>query len=136
MQICFCSERNNMKYIILTSLLFMGCSHAPITAEKHCCQRLDVRTVEMQRYYRFCRVIAVGVLTKDPKSLNNKHVPGLLRGCRFVFGVNTNEKLLVLAVASQQNFQPHAVRSYYFPLENGWQTPLDCDPAEPTCEEF
>jgi len=125
-----------MKYILLTSLMFVGCSHAPASVPNQCCERLEVRTVEMQRYYRFCRVIAVGVLTKDPKSLNNKHVPGLLRGCRFVFGVNTNEKLLVLAVASQQNFQPHAVRSYYFPLENGWQTPLDCDPAEPTCEEF
>ena len=123
-------------YILMTSLIFVGCSHAPASVPNQCCERLDVRTVEMQRYYRFCRVIAVGVLTKDPKSLNNKHVPGLLRGCRFVFGVNTNEKLLVLAVASQQNFQPHAVRSYYFPLENGWQTPLDCDPAEPSCEEF
>ena len=123
-------------YILMTSLMFVGCSHAPASVPNQCCERLEVRTVEMQRYYRFCRVIAVGVLTKDPKSLNNKHVPGLLRGCRFVFGVNTNEKLLVLAVASQQNFQPHAVRSYYFPLENGWQTPLDCDPAEPTCEEF
>ncbi len=123
-------------YILMTSLMFVGCSHAPASVPNQCCERLDVRTVEMQRYYRFCRVIAVGVLTKDPKSLNNKHVPGLLRGCRFVFGVNTNEKLLVLAVASQQNFQPHAVRSYYFPLENGWQTPLDCDPAEPACEEF
>ena len=116
----------------MTSIMFMGCSHTPTTSQKHCCQRLDVRTAEMTRYQRFCKVIAFGVLNKDPKSLNNKHVPGLLVGCRFVFGVNTNADLVA----------PFTAQAYPFPksvevgTEMGWQTPLDCDPAEPTCEEF
>ena len=119
--------------IICSALLFVGCSHIkPPTPEKHCCQRLDVRTAEMERYQRFCKVIAFGVLNKEPKSLNNKHVPGLLVGCRFVFGVNTNSDLLY----------PFTAQAYPFPktvereIEMGWQTPLDCDPSEPTCEEF
>jgi|TARA_R110002110_G_scaffold33223_6_gene114059 hypothetical protein len=120
-----------MKYIIMTSLLFMGCSHAP-TIEKNCCQRLDVRTAEMSRYHRFCKVIAIGVLNQDPKSLNSKHVPGLLVGCRFVFGVNTNADLVAPFTAQAHPFPKTAARE----IEMGWMTPLDCDPAEPACEEF
>ncbi len=122
-----------MKYILMTSLIlmFVGCSHTP-TPQTHCCQRLDVRTAEMSRYHRFCKVIAIGVLNQDPKSLNNKHVPGLLRGCRFVFGVNTNSDLVA----------PFTAQAYPFPdsvtlgAAQGWHPPPDCDPAEPTCEEF
>jgi len=118
--------------IICSALLVAGCSHTKVAPEKHCCQRLDVRTAEMTRYHRFCKVIAIGVLNQDPKSLNNKHVPGLLVGCRFVFGVNTNADLVA----------PFTAQAYPFPktvgreIEMGWQVPLDCDPAEPTCEEF
>ena len=118
--------------IICSALLIVGCSHTPTTPEKHCCQRLDVRTAEMERYQRFCKVIAFGMLNKDPKALNNKHVPGLLVGCRFVFGVNTNSDLLYPFTAQAYPFPKSAARE----IEMGWQTPLDCDPSEPTCEEF
>jgi hypothetical protein len=121
-----------MKYIIMTSIIFMGCSHTPTTPEKHCCQRLDVRTAEMSRYHRFCKVIAVGVLNQDPKALNSKHVPGLLVGCRFVFGVNTNADLVAPFTAQAYPLPTTVARE----LEMRWMIPLDCDPAEPTCEEF
>jgi hypothetical protein len=120
-----------MKYILMTSIMFMGCSHAP-TPQTHCCQRLDVRTAEMSRYHRFCKVIAVGVLNQDPKALNSKHVPGLLVGCRFVFGVNTNADLVAPFTAQAYPLPTTVARE----LEMRWMIPLDCDPAEPTCEEF
>ena len=70
-----------MKYVLL-SLMLSGCvAHSPV-AQSNCCQRLDIRTVEMQRYYRFCKTLAKGVVNRDPKALRNRHVPGLLAACR------------------------------------------------------
>ena len=84
-----------MKYVLL-SLLLSGCAaHVPV-AQSNCCKRLDIRAVEMQRYYRFCKTIAKGVVNRDPKALRNRHVPGLLASCRYVFDVNTNADLLHL----------------------------------------
>jgi hypothetical protein len=82
-----------MRYVLL-SLMLSGCvAHSPV-AQSNCCQRLDIRTVEMQRYYRFCKTLAKGVVNRDPKALRNRHVPGLLEACRYVFDVNTNVELL------------------------------------------
>ena len=110
----------------------MGCSHAPVTPEKHCCQRLDVRTAEMQDFNRFCKVLIFAARTnKDPAA--QESIKNRLGVCRFVFGVNTNQELL--SAGPDANF--HKVRTYYIPVDNeGWLNPLDCDPAEPTCEEF
>ena len=84
-----------MKYVLL-SLLLSGCAaHVPV-AQSNCCKRLDIRVVEMQSYYRFCKTIAKGVVNRDPKALRNRHVPGLLASCRYVFDVNTNADLLHL----------------------------------------
>jgi len=84
-----------MRYLLL-SLAISGCvAHSPV-AQSNCCKRLDARTVEMQRYYRFCKTLAKGVVDRDPKALRNRHVPGLLASCRYVFDVNTNRELLRL----------------------------------------
>ena len=117
----------------MTALLFMGCGHTP-SSTKDCCQRLDVRTTEMEDFNRLCKVLIFAARTnKDPsvqESIKNR-----LGVCRFVFGVETNLELL--SAGPESNF--HKVRTYYLkgePTEMGWMTPLDCDPAEPTCEEF
>ena len=114
-----------MKYILLTSLMFMGCRVAPIHPTRNCCQRLDVRTKEMQDFNRYCKVLVVARATnKDAQA--QESIKNRLGVCRFVFGVSTNRELLSAA-------DPHHLPTT---LEMGWQIPLDCDPSEPTCEEF
>ena len=111
--------------IICSALLIAGCSHTKVAPEKNCCQRLDVRTKEMQDFNRFCKVLVVARATnKDAQA--QESIKNRLGVCRFVFGVSTNRELL------------SAVDSRHLPtmIEMGWQTPLDCDPSEPTCEEF
>ena len=111
--------------IMCSALLVSGCRVAPIHPPRNCCQRLDVRTKEMGDFNRYCKVLIVARATnKDPQA--QESITNRLRVCRFVFGVSTNRELL------------SAVDSHHLPasLEMGWQVPLDCDPAEPTCEEF
>ena len=119
--------------IICSALLVAGCSHIKPPTPKNCCQRLDVRTAEMQDFNRFCKVLIFAARTnKDPAAQESSK--NRLGVCRLVFGVDTNRELL--SAGPETNF--HKVRTYYIsnPAEMGWQTPLDCDPAQPTCEEF
>tara|TARA_R110000824_G_scaffold18802_1_gene73837 strand:- start:731 stop:1132 length:402 start_codon:yes stop_codon:yes gene_type:complete len=122
-----------LSIIIGSALLVAGCSHIKVTPEEHCCQRLDVRTKEMQDFNRFCKVLVFAANTnKDPGA--QESIKARLGVCRFVFGVNTNAELM--SAGPDENF--YKVRHYTIPnpAENGWQMPLNCDPAEPACEEF
>ena len=120
-----------LSIIICSALLVAGCSHTPVSSEKHCCKRLDVRTTEMQDFNRFCKVLIFAARTnKDPSA--QESIKNRLGVCRFVFGVETTEDRL--SAGPDSNF--HKVRTYYIPVEMGWQIPLDCDPSQPTCEEF
>tara|TARA_R100000808_G_C2152013_1_gene161270 strand:- start:1038 stop:1421 length:384 start_codon:yes stop_codon:yes gene_type:complete len=127
-----------MKYIILTSLLFMtvsGCKIAPVKhyASNDCCSRLDVRTKEMQEFNRYCKVLVFAAKTeKDPKT--KKGVTERIGICKFVFGVKTNAELL--SAGPDESY--YKVRHYLItnPDENGFPTVLDCDPNQPACEEF
>jgi len=87
----------------------------------------------MQDFNRFCKVLIFAARTNKDSSAQES-IKNRLGVCRFVFGVETNEDLL--SAGPDANF--HKVRAYYLgdPTEMGWQAPLDCDPAEPTCEEF
>ena len=119
-----------MKYIILTSFLIAaGCSHAP-SVDKNCCQRLDVRTKEMQDFNRFCKVLIFAARSnKDPRT--QETIKDRLGVCRFVFGVEKNEHLL--SAGPDANF--HKVQAYYIPTSTGWDPP-ECDPSDVHCEEF
>ena len=111
--------------IICSALLVSSCRIAPIHPARNCCQRLDVRTKEMQEFNRFCKVLAAAqFINKDLQA--QESIKNRLGVCRFVFGVTTNRELLSAA-------GPHHLPAM---IEMGWQIPLDCDPAEPTCEEF
>jgi hypothetical protein len=58
--------------------------------------------------------------------------------CKFVFNVETDEDLI--AAGDEQEY--YRVRSFVKVRRNsdfdesGWLKKLDCDPMEPTCEEF
>jgi hypothetical protein len=54
--------------------------------------------------------------------------------CKFVFGVQTDAEL----VASGDAQEYDRVHTYIILPENemGWRKVLDCDPREPSCEEF
>ena len=130
-----------MKYIILTSLFLTavgGCKIAPVKhyTSHECCQRLSLHNKEMEKFTRYCKV---ALFLHRGDTVDDKKIKEIAqRGvnvCKFVFGVQTEEQLLSV---SDLNEGYHKVRHYIIrnPTENGWLSPLDCDPLQPTCEEF
>jgi len=121
--------------LAVLSLVFglSGCAHnAP--AIENCCQRLDVRTKEMQEFNRFCKVLVFAVHRTDKNTKTYESIQNKLGVCRFVFGVENDNELL----SSGPDDAYYKVRQYIIPnpSENGWMMPLDCDPDQPSCEEF
>ena len=120
-----------MKKIILVILVTAaGCRIAPIHPARNCCQRLDARTTMLQNFNRYCKVLVVDQQT-NTNHTEQESIQNRLRSCRFVFGVSTNMELM-----SDRPDENHSVHSHRLFSEGGWQIPLDCDPNEPTCEEF
>jgi hypothetical protein len=119
--------------IICSALLVAGCSHVA-TSPKDCCQRLDVRTNEMQEFNRFCKVLVFAAQRTDKNTKTYESIENRLGVCRFVFGVDNDSDLL--SAGPDETY--YKVRQYIIPApsEGGWQMPLDCDPMQPSCEEF
>jgi len=91
-----------MKYIsILIVMTMVGCaSFAPPPSTKQCCERLDVRTKEMNEFNRYCMMLVFAARKEDRASVleDIKQRIGL---CKFVFGVETDESLISSAAAGQ-----------------------------------
>lgn len=115
-----------------------GCAHKPTSADiRNCCNRVSAYSAEMDKFSRYCKV-AVFLANSDNRiavgSAVKKGARDAVNICKFVFSVKTDDELVV-AGDEQAYFK---VRSYLIldPDNNGWRQPLDCDPDEPTCEEF
>jgi|TARA_R110000744_G_scaffold31025_1_gene73214 hypothetical protein len=132
----------------LVSLLLVlsvgGCSmkfrpSSPADVRK-CCERLSVRHKEMSQFNRYCKVALF--LSKSTVASIGKGVKEnaavAVSLCKFVFNVETDEDLI--AAGDEQEY--YRVRSFVKVRRNsdfdesGWLKKLDCDPMEPTCEEF
>ena len=136
---------------ILSCLVLMlgasGCGHgfylqghrvAKIDDPRECCKRLSLHHEEMSKFNRYCKVALFLSKSKSPAVGNGvKESAGKAVGiCKFVFNVETDQELI--AAGDEQEY--YRVQSYIVPEDhvdsNGWLKKLDCDPAEPTCEEF
>tara|TARA_R100001443_G_scaffold99912_1_gene107132 strand:- start:2426 stop:2839 length:414 start_codon:yes stop_codon:yes gene_type:complete len=118
------------------ALLFMfagGCSTTTEAQINNCCERLDTRTKEMQEFNRYCKVLVFAAKTENNKEIKES-VDQRIGICKFVFGVKTNTELL--SAGPDEGY--YKVRHYLIPNpdENGFPAVLDCDPQEPSCEEF
>ena len=123
--------------LLLVGIHASGCAlHAKVyTAKaKGCCDRLDVRTKEMDEFNRYCMMMVFADRKEtDEKIL--KDVKHRVELCKFVFGVTANDDLLSLSKDKAKHFDK--VRSYTVPLRSGaWHPPIGCDPHDIHCEEF
>ena len=122
-----------------------GCSHgfyvqghrvAKVDDPRQCCQRLSLHHKEMSQFNRYCKVALF--LSKGKKGVVGKGVREnantAVKICKFVFNVDTDDELI--AAGDEQEY--YRVRSYIVPATEspGWRKQLDCDPQEPSCEEF
>jgi hypothetical protein len=124
-----------MKYILLatTFMAISACASTPRSPSEECCQRLDARTQEMQEFNRFCKVLIFAERTNKNPAIQES-IARRLGICRFVFGAENNTELLS-AGPDDNLYKVQHFLDQDLPV-NGWRTPLDCDPSEPTCEEF
>ena len=126
----------------LLCLLLVGCASTP-PPKKGCCERLDVRMKQMEKYSRLCKVLVFA------EGINKfeKHKKDIQQGialCKFVFGADDKKDLLT--VGPDEDF--YQARFYILDGTEGnekpakaeqqmdWISPLPCDPNEFTCEEF
>ena len=132
---------NTTNVLILLSFLSIavaGCGHTQtVTDTRQCCARVSASSAEMDRFNRYCKVALFLSKSENKKEVGSRvkeAARDAVNICKFVFSVTTDEELI--AAGDQQDY--YRVHSYLVPSapNNGWQTPLDCDPAEPTCEEF
>jgi len=139
------------------TLLFMlpfflaGCSmkYVPTSAAdvRNCCQRLSTHEAEMAKFNRYCKVALFLANSENKKEVGSgvrKGARDAVNICKFVFNVNTDAEL-VAAGDEQEHYrsisptEKHQVAEHLLIKDgppNDWQQPLDCDPNEPTCEEF
>ena len=132
---------------IVSTLLLMlvyatGCASTP-PPKKGCCERLDVRMKQMEKYSRLCKVLVFA------EGINKfeKHKKDIQQGialCKFVFGADDKKDLLT--VGPDEDF--YQARFYILDGSKGhekpakvegqmdWMNPLPCDPDEFACEEF
>ncbi len=126
-----------MKYIILSSLILVGCAHSPKPKGDECCKRLSLQSEQMSTFNRYCKV-ALFLSKSANKAVGKvvqKNATAAVKVCKFVFDVDTDEELI--AAGDEQEY--YRVRSYIIlnPSENTfWRKTLPCDPAEAACEEF
>mgnify|MGYP003983272317 CR=1 FL=1 len=128
---------------ILATLLLLfgvgGCSmkfyKSPSDIRK-CCDRMDVSTKAMSQFNRYCKVALS--LSRSQSTALGKGVrdsaSSAVKVCKFVFNVDTDDELV--AAGDEQEYQ--RVHTYVVLPENemGWRKTLDCDPDQPSCEEF
>jgi hypothetical protein len=121
-----------------------GCSmkfrpSSPADVRK-CCERLSLRHKEMSQFNRYCKValfLSKSTVTSIGKGVKENAAVAVSL-CKFVFNVETDEELI--AAGDEQEY--YRVRSFVEVKrntdfdENGWLKQLNCDPNEPTCEEF
>jgi len=126
---------------IISTLVVMlsyatGCAHTPVPDSRQCCQRLSLQQKQMAQFNRYCKVALF--LSKSQSRAVGKGVKEsaaqAVNICKFVFGVDTDSELV--AAGDEQEYQ--RVRTYIVLPENemGWRKTLDCDPEQPSCEEF
>ena len=124
------------------ALLFTpGCSmkfykKSPIDV-RQCCDRVSVHTKEMEKFNRYCKVALFLANSENSKNVGSgvrKGARDAVNICKFVFGVKTDEELVT--AGDEQEYQ--RVQTYILLPENemGWRKTLDCDPEQPSCEEF
>ena len=134
-------KEEEMKYIILASLLLTGCGHSfyvqghKVAKTNDCCKRLSLRAEQMSTFNRYCKV-ALFLSKSTNKAVGKvvqKNATAAVKVCKFVFKVETDEELV--AAGDEQEYW--RVRSYIIKPEDGfWRESLPCDPAEAACEEF
>lgn len=113
-----------------------GCAHTAVPDSKQCCHRLSLQQKQMSQFNRYCKVALF--LNKSQSKVLGKGVKDsaadAVKVCKFVFGVETDAELV--AAGDEQEYQ--RVRTYIVLPENemGWRKTLNCDPDEPSCEEF
>ena len=122
-------------FVSLCILFASGCAHnTPIDARK-CCQRLSLQTEEMSKFTRYCKVaLFLSKSTVIDKKVT-KAGADAVKVCKFVFNVQSDDDLIAAGDAQEY----HRVRSYIIlnpTKESFWRKTLDCDPDEPSCEEF
>ena len=128
-------------FSLFVVFLMSGCHHnlyqSKATDPRQCCQRLSLHHKQMSQFNRYCKVALF--LSKSKTSNLGKGVKEnattAVNVCKFVFGVKTDEELVAAGDAQEY----YRVRSYIITEEednNGWRKTWDCDPAEPSCEEF
>jgi hypothetical protein len=129
---------------LLLLMFASGCASTDtIPKKKGCCERLDVRMKQMEKYSRLCKVMvfAEGINKFDK---NKKDIQQGIALCKFVFGVDNKKALLT--VGPDEDF--YQARFYILdgtkrtekPAkaegQMDWMDPLPCDPDEFACEEF
>jgi len=103
---------------------------------RHCCDRVSAHTREMEKFNRYCKVALFLSTSKNTKAVGSGVRQGardVVKICKFVFNVQTDEELV--AAGDEQEY--YKVRSYILPspYNGGWNHPL-CDPSDVHCEEF
>jgi hypothetical protein len=131
--------------LLMMLLGAMGCNHrmylqghriANAGDSRECCKRLSLQQEQMTQFNRYCKValfLSKSTLANIGKGVKEGALSAV-KICKFVFAVETDEELV--AAGDAQEYQ--RVHSYIVLPENemGWRKVLDCDPEEPSCEEF
>ena len=88
-------KEEEMKYIILASLLLTGCGHSfyvqghKVAKTNDCCKRLSLRTEQMSTFNRYCKV-ALFLSKSTNKAVGKvvqKNATAAVKVCKFVFKV-------------------------------------------------
>ncbi len=122
---------------VITAIIFSaGCATTPLVDSKKCCERLSLHQEQMSTFNRYCKV-ALFLSKSAHKSVGKvvqKNAASAVKVCKFVFNVETDEELV--AAGDQQEY--YRVKSYIMLPSDppGWREKLDCDPQQPSCEEF
>jgi len=131
--------------LLLLLLGASGCNHkmyvqghriANAGDARECCKRLSLHHTQMSQFNQYCKV-ALFLSNSKVASIGKgvkENATTAVKVCKFVFAVDTDEELV--AAGDEQEY--YRVRSYIVLPEDemGWRKTLDCDPDEPTCEEF
>jgi len=131
--------------LLMLLLGSMGCNHrmylqghriANAGDARECCKRLSLQHKQMSQFNRYCKV-ALFLSRSTHKAVGKvvqKNAASAVKICKFVFNVETDDELV--AAGDQQEY--YRVRSYIMLPGDppGWREKLDCDPQEPSCEEF
>jgi len=131
--------------LALILLYAAGCNHrvylqghriAKAGDPRECCKRLSLHHEQMSQFNRYCKV-ALFLSQSKVASIGKgvkENAAAAVKVCKFVFDVETDEELV--AAGDEQEY--YRVRSYIVLPEDemGWRKTLDCDPEQPSCEEF